>query len=326
MSATTVRYRTLVAMDLLNQAINFAESGTMGHRVQVAMSVNDLNKFFVWSRPAGSSRAVGHFVANPSATSSFVNSLVATLSNVYNDVDGVSNGLNFSSAILDANTDPRIRLNSSVSANDLVMAYVLYMCYGNSSATTMNVIYNLQDAQGMLTSAGMTNAILNSLNAEESNSNAPGDDKGAVDAMFRDLLAADPMRFFTANGQQIPGLFETNADHDSNGTWMLVENDKIEFRVQFRFQQAVTRRGVGDPTQAMTDAANTEDTDTIVIAAGSTFLIRLQITATDTQAGAAEKAAAASAASAAALAQRVAATQTAAANAATALSPPLYCF
>lgn len=320
MSATTVRYRTLVAMDLLNQAINFAESGTMGHRVQVAMSVNDLNKFFVWSRPAGSSRAVGHFVANPSATSSFVNSLVATLSNVYNDVDGVSNGLNFSSAILDANTDPRIRLNSSVSANDLVMAYVLYMCYGNSSATTMNVIYNLQDAQGMLTSAGMTNAILNSLNAEESNSNANGDDKGAVDAMFRDLLAADPMRFFTANGQQIPGLFETNVDHDSNGTWMLVENDKIEFRVQFRFQQAVTRRGVGDPTQAMTESPNNEDSDTIVIAAGSTFLIRLQITATDTQAGAAEKAAAASAASAAALAQRVAATQTAAANAATALS------
>ena len=318
MSASVLRYRKLVTTDLANQAVNLAESGTMGHRVQIPMSVDDLNTFFVWDRPSGSDRAVGHFAATSTTGVKFDDMMIGALSRVYTDVDGVTNGLNFSSAVLDANTDSRVRKDGNVSANDIVMAYLLYKCYGSSAAPTMSVVYNLEDAQQMLSNGILTMAIHNSLSGEEALSNSAGVDKGAVDAMFRDLLAADPMRFFDATGKQIAGLFETNADEDSTGSWGFVENDKIEMRVQFNFTNAVTRRGVQDPTQAMTSAANTEDVDTTVIAAGSKFIIRLQIVATDTPSGAAEKAGAQANAISSALAAQVAATKKAADNAAAA--------
>lgn len=318
MSASVLRYRKLVTTDLANQAVNLAESGTMGHRVQVPMSVDDLNAFFVWDRPAGTDRAVGHFVATTSTGVKFDDIMINSLSKVYTDVDGVTNGLNFSSAILDANTDGRVRLNGNVSANDIVMAYLLYKCYGSSAAPTMSVVYNLEDAQQMLSNGTLTMAIHNSLSTEEALSTSAGVDKGAVDAMFRDLLAADPMRFFDATGKQIAGLFETNADADSTGSWGFVQNDKIEMRVQFNFTNAVTRRGVQDPSQAVTGAANTDDVDTVVIPAGSKFIIRLQIVATDTPSGAAAKADAQANAIADALAAQVASTKKAADNAAAA--------
>ena len=318
MSASVLRYRKLVTTDLANQAVNLAESGTMGHRVQIPMSVDDMNSFFVWDRPSGSDRAVGHFVAVTPTGLKFDDMMIASLSRTYTDVDGVTNGLNYSSAVLDANTDGRVRKDGTVSSNDIVMAYLLYKCYGSSAAPTASVIYNLEDAQQMLSNGTLTLAIHNSLSTEEALSNAPGVDKGAVDAMFRDLLAADPMRFFDATGKQIAGLFETNADEDSTGSWGFVENDKIEMRVQFNFTNAVTRRGVQDPAQALTSAANMENVDTVVIPAGSKFIIRLQIVATDTPSGAAAKAAASANAIADALVMQVAATKKAADNAAAA--------
>jgi hypothetical protein len=315
MSASVLRYRKLVTTDLANQAVNLAESGTMGHRVQIPMSVDDMNAFFVWDRPIGSDRAVGHFVASTVGLN-FDDMMIASLSRVYTDVDGVTNGLNYSSAVLDANTDGRVR-KDGVSANDIVMAYLLYKCYGSSAAPTASVIYNLEDAHQMLSNGGLTLAIHNSLSAEETLSTVAGVDKGAVDAMFRDLLAADPMRFFDATGKQIAGLFETNSDSDSTGSWGFIENDKIEIRVQFNFTNAVTRRGVQDPSQAMVSAANAENVDTIVIPAGSKFIIRLQVVATDTPSGAASKANTSANAISDALLAQVASTQKAATNAAT---------
>ena len=319
MSATTVRFRKLITTDLANNAVNLSSATSMGHRVQIPMSVDDLNNFFVWYRPAGSHCAVGHFDPSGGGMSDFMTLLSASLSNMYTDVDGVTNGLNFSSSILDANTDPRIRVNGNISANDLVMAYLLYKCYGASSATTASVIYNLQDAQNMLTNAGLVMSIDNALMAEEALSSSPGVDKGGVDAMFRDLLAADPMRFFDAAGNQIAGIFETNAPGDSRGNWNFIENDKIELRVQFNFTNSITTTGIQDPSQALESAANQEDTSTVVIAAGSSFVIRLQILATDTPSASAAKRAAAANASAADLAADVAAAKKAAANAAAAL-------
>jgi len=177
----------------------------------------------------------------------------------------------------------------------------------------MSVVYNLEDAQQMLSNGTLTMAIHNSLSAEEALSTAAGADKGSVDAMFRDLLAADPMRFFDATGKQVSGLFETNVDEDSTGSWGFVQNDKIEMRVQFNFTNSVTRRGVQDPSMG-----GNEEVDNVIIAAGSKFTIRLQIVATDTPSGAAEKAGAQANAIADALAAQVAATKKAADNAAAA--------
>ena len=316
MSATTLTYSKLITTNIANQAVSLAESGVMGHRVQVPMSVNDLNRFFVWNRPAGTSAPVGHFQQVDASGVNFNDMMLASLGKTYTDVDGVTNGLNFSSAVLDANTDPRIRLNGQVSANDVCMAYMLYKCYGSSAAPTANVIYNLEDAQSMLTSGTLVLAIDTSLAAEEVKSNNPsGSDKGAVHAMFADLLAADPTRFFTAAGIQIPGLFEVAADFSSSGSWGFVENDKIEMRVQFTFTSAVTRTGVQDPDQNSAGSTNMRDTSTSVITAGSTFTIRLQITATDTPSGAAIKAAASATAQASADAQKQQAAAQAVSNA-----------
>lgn len=312
MSATTVRFRKLITTDLTNNAVNLSSATSMGHRVQIPMSVDDLNNCFVWYRPANSSCAIGHFDPSGGGVSNFITLLTSSLSKIYTDVDGVTNGLNFSSSILDANADPRIRVNGNISANDLVMAYLLYKCYGSSAAVTASVIYNLQDAQHMLTTGGLVMSIQNALLAEEALSSAPGVDKGGIDAMFRDLMAADPMRFFDAAGNQIAGIFETNPSQDSRGNWNFIENDKIELRVQFNFTNSVTTSGIQDPSQALESPANQENTSNVVISAGSSFVIRLQILATDTPSGAATKAAAAANASAADLAARVVAARRAA--------------
>lgn len=312
MSAVVLSYSKLVTTTVANQAVNLAESGTMGHRIQVPMSLNDMNRFFVWHRPAGSSTPVGHFSAcSDSAGSSFAFILAQTLSKYYTDIDGVTNGLNFSSAILDANPDPNVRLNATISANDIIMAYVIYKLFGSSSAPTQNIIYNLNDAQDMLTNDMLISAIQASLANEESNTNNPGTDKGAVNAMFHDLLSIDPTRFFTAAGNQIPGLFEVAADTDSSGSWGFVENDKIEMRVQFTFSSAVTLMGAVDTSHQEA---------TVTVPANTSFIVRLQLTATDTPSGAAENALLKQTATAQALADQAARFATAAVNAQTALS------
>lgn len=316
MSATTLTYSKLITTNVANQAVSLADSGIMGHRVQVSMSVDDLNRFFIWSRPAGSPAPIGHFQQIDASGVNFNDMMLATLGKTYVDIDGVTNGLNFSSAVLDANTDPRIRLNNAVSANDLCMAYLLYKCYGSSAASTLNVIYNLQDAQDMLTSGTLVLAIDSSLSTEEAkSSNPPGTDQGAVHKMFTDLLSADPTRFFTEAGIQIAGLFEVAADTTSSGAWGFVENDKIEMQVQFTFSTAVTRTGTQDPSQAIESSTNMQDRSAEIIKAGSTFTIRLQVTATDTPSGAMSKALASATATAIADAQKQQATATAASNA-----------
>ena len=71
MSASVIRYRKLVTTDVASQAVNLAESGTMGHRVQIPMSVDDMNTYFVWDRPAGTDRALmasTNYRALPDAT------------------------------------------------------------------------------------------------------------------------------------------------------------------------------------------------------------------------------------------------------------------
>ena len=306
MSASIIRYRKLITTDVASQAVNLAESGTMGHRVQIPISVDDLNALFVWDRPAGSDRPVGHFNVD---TVPFDTILSNSLSKVYTDIDGITNGLNFSSAILDANNDSRVRKGGNVLANDIVMCYVIYKCYGSSSAPTEGVVYNLQDAQDMLSNGALVSAIHTSMSIEESLTNNPGVDKGSIDAMFRDLLAADPSRFFDAAGRQIPGLFETVADTDARGSWCFVENDKIEIAVQMRFVNAVTRQAVGE---------GEDTTQTVIIPAGSTFKIRLQLLATDTPSGALQKQEVAQANSSAQIVAQAEATAKAAANAATA--------
>ena len=308
MPALTIRYRKTLSLALANNAINFTESSTVGHRVQIPMSVDYLNTFFVWERASGSPRPIGHFLSEVNSLK-FIDVLTNSLNKSYKDIDGSPGGLNYSSYILDANYDSRVRCDG-IGANDIIMAYILYKCYGTSAAPTMDIIYNLEDAQKMITSSQVASVIVDALNADEQLALGDAVDKGGVDAMFRYILASNPLRYFKADGTQIDGLFETNfacgeADPRGTGPWGFIENDVVELRLNFSFPSDVTH----------TTADDLGGNRTVVIPAGSNFGIRLQILATDTPGGATSKQAAAAAAEAAVLGQQQAAAAAAAANA-----------
>jgi hypothetical protein len=215
--------------------------------------------------PTGAVKAAGR--------AAFKTALEAALNGGYVDIDGVTGGLHFSTAVLTSNPDARIQEASGTSANDLVMAYVMYKLYGSSAYATENSILNLGDAHGMLTTADLAEAICASLE--------DADNAGAVDAMFKDLLAADTKRFFDASGNQIAGLFETNGDISGNGTWQLAADDKVEIKTKLTFGARVSRRGVAGGEVDIVDPENSVgNNQQSVIEAGAHFNIRLQLIAT----------------------------------------------
>jgi hypothetical protein len=273
--AQSIRYKKTVCFGLAKQAINFASAASLGHRVLVSIPVDYMNEYFTWSRASGSASPVGHFTNAPSGVPTFNASLVAAFQGDHTDLDGVAKGLNFSSSALD--TENNIKRNTSGavnpapaggynSANDLVMAYLMFKCFGSSAYDPTDFIYNLADAFGMLTNAQLSSAIQDSLDAEEDLASASPVDlnkKGEVDAMFRAFLAADPMRYFV-DGQQIPGLFETNADVAGSGNWCLTVGDKIEIPLQLVFTAPVTVLSVQDNVQNPSSSTPDEVFTTVI--------------------------------------------------------------
>jgi hypothetical protein len=267
MSAALLKYAPVIDVDLSANKIQFADAEEAGHRVQVSIPAATLNPCFSWNRTLGSDRPVGS-----ADSAAFKAALEAALSTTYTDIDGMSNGLSFSSGVL-KNAD-----NISNNVNDLVMAYVLYKVYGESAYDTKNKVYNATDALNMVTNAAVADAVGDSIDANN--------DRGeAVDKMFRDLLAADPLRFFTSGGVQEPGLFETNVDVAGSGNWKLIADDILELKLDFTFVQPVSRRVVSSQQQPTT-AGNTSGTRTEtvteqeVIPAGTNLRVRLQIKCT----------------------------------------------
>ena len=331
-SPTTIRYKKVVCWGLSPQAINFAQATTLGHRVAISLPVDLMNKYFQWTRASQEASPTGRFVSNPAgigAGNDFVSQLVKAFGQEFNDMDGVANGLNFSSSALDvagdlkrdpcvynAQTDIGLAAGGSATgtssthygANDLVMAYLMFKCFGSSSYDPTEIIYNVDDAYNMLTSQQLADVINASLEAEDALANAAvqpngkapslqlaGDNKGQVDAMFRGFLASDPLRYFL-NGVQIPGLFETNftcppSDPSVGGNWCLTAGDKLEIPLQLVFRAPVTVMSVQDniqnPSSATPDSSTTEiikgesatfDCSAQKAALGNVVSIRLQIT------------------------------------------------
>jgi len=331
-SPTTIRYKKVVCWGLAPQAVNFAQATTLGHRVAISLPVDLMNKFFTWTRASGEVAPTGRFVSNPAgigAGKDFVSQVVEAFSKEFNDMDGVANGLNFSSNALDMAgdlkrdpcvynkpTDSGLAAGGSATgistthygANDLVMAYLMFKCFGSSSYDPTEIIYNVDDAYNMLTSQQLAEVINASLEAEDALANAAvqpngkpvplqlaGDNKGQVDAMFRGFLASDPLRYFL-NGVQIPGLFETNftcppSDPAVHGNWCLTVGDKLEVPLQLVFRAPVSVMSVQDniqnPSSATPDSSRTEiikgeaatfDCTAQKAALANVISIRLQIT------------------------------------------------
>jgi hypothetical protein len=238
---------------------------------------------------------IGHTGVEACLVLPFTDELAKAFAGVYTDLDGVANGLNFSSSALD-NSESVTRdvslLNAVTgtrySANDLVMAYLMYKCFGSSSYDPTDVIYNVDDAYNMLDSQQLAQLITASLEAEDALANAavlpngkvvsqqlPGDNKGQVDAMFRGFLAADPMRYFM-DGKQIPGLFETNFvqspnDRPGSGNWCLTVGDKIEVPLKLVFRAPVSVLSVQDNVQNPSSATPDSVQTTMIAGEVATF-------------------------------------------------------
>ena len=282
----TLRYKKVVGLGLSFQAINFAQGEFMGHRVRFNVPVDYMNQYFYWTRLSGDYRPTGRFLdAGRDATATdisglppFAEFLEWALGTEYTDIDGVADALNYSSDALDTYNDSK-RDNGELnyakpedvsaaiataspathySANDLVMAYVLAKCFGSSAFDAADIVYNLEDAFGMLSSKALAEAVKISLEEEEALADAvlgaaaepKAGQRGKVDDMFRALLAADPKRFFM-DGKQIGGLFETNfvgdsPDSDAEGNWCLKSGDIIEIPIKLCFTAPVTVLSVVD--------------------------------------------------------------------------------
>ena len=268
--AQTLKYAEVVDVDMdATNDVNFADVEDYGHRVVVEISKADLNAYLGWERVTGSARPSAKLTAaNEAAVKA---AIAAALSSTYVDIDGVIDGLHFSTENMNLNSDARLRA-AGVSANDIPLAFVLYKLYGSSSATTLDTIYNLEDAYGMLASETVSEAIIASFKGAES---------GAVDSMFRDLLAADPHRFFDASGIPMTGIFETNADVAGSGTWKVTADDIIEVRTKLVFHSKVTRRGIAGREHLLSsaDSAASQENQQTVIAPEDYFFVRLQFKA-----------------------------------------------
>ena len=268
---TQLYYANIVDVDLAQNAVNFADDLTQGHRVQINMAKADLTKYFQWNRAVGSDRPVGSFV---DTGSDFNTTLAAALTN-FTDLDAVASGLNLSTGVL---KDSTIAGNT---VNDLIAQYILYKVYGASNYDTKGTVFNIDDVKGMIDNATVSAAIDTSILDNNLRN-------GSVDQMFRDLLASDPKRFFDASGKQVPGLFETNADVAGSGDWKLTAGDIMEIKIKFNFKAPVTRRVVSADQQPLSSqggaAAPTGASETSVeqeiIPSGHVFPVRLQIVLT----------------------------------------------
>ena len=276
-TAQLLKYAEVVDVDLdQTNNVNFADTEDYGHRVVVDMSTQALNDYLGWYRAVGEARPKAKL--NTAAEADFKAAIESALTTGFVDVDGVTGGLHFGSDNLSTNPDERIRKDGSVSANDLPLAFVLYKLYGNSAVPTLDKIYNLADAHEMLSNETVSTAITEAFKAAEA---------GALDTMFRDLLASDPHRFFDASGIPAAGMFETNSDVYGSGNWKMVENDTIEVKIKMTFKSKVTRRGVAGAEHNLTatDADATQENQQTVIAPEDYFYVRLQLKALDSAAG-----------------------------------------
>jgi hypothetical protein len=269
-TAQKLVYSLPVNISIDNNEINLADSTSHGHRVLIEVPKGTLNEALTWTRDSGS--------LYPTAAingTTFANAIKSALNLNCIDLDGQADGLNFTYSALNTASDPRLRKDGVKSVNDWVVAYVLYKLYGTSSYDTKDAIFNVEDMHSMLATLAVSDAILDKVSADDDSQVAT-----AIQKLFRDLLVADPKRFFDDSGVQITGLFETNVDMDASGNWNIVADDVIEIKLTLTFGAAITRRDVADSqfdtnTNPTTEVAKS----TKEIAEGEKFSIRLQVKA-----------------------------------------------
>ena len=298
MTALCMRFRKIVTSGLSANAIRFATATSFGHRLTVNVSATTLSTIFKWKRVMNTSVPLGVLATATGSTSTgqegrdLLRSLLDTaLTSTIVDRDANTNGLDFGSVTLDglAAKNSAVRATSGIaSANDLVMAYVLFRCFGKTDYSDIGEIYNLQDAHNMVDTDTLCDAIADAVrnNTEE------------VESFLQEQLKNDLSRYITGTTVQA-GLFDPNdatpETQDSTGGMVFVVGDVIEIPVRLVFRAPVSVASIPDDVlyasgfdqntgvdkQVIKGEASTWDPTTTGAAApspGNVLAFRLQLT------------------------------------------------
>ena len=276
----TMRFRQIVTSGLSRNVIRFATAASFGHRVSVDVKVSELAGIFSWSRAMNTS--VPKSVLTSKLT---LSTLITTLlTTTYTDKDAKVNGLDFSSDTLSAmeNATPSaaVRVSAGISsANDLVMAYVLFRCFGKTNYSEISQIYNLADAYNMVVGSDLADAIGNSMDTNPTE----------VESFLQEQLKYDIARYITNNALPV-GMFDSNSapgeTQDFTGDMVWVPGDIIEIPVRLVFTAPVSVANTSDDVVYSSGAKSETNviegeaagwTATVAPAAANVLAFRLQL-------------------------------------------------
>jgi len=263
---SSLLYPLFLSVDIQGNAVDFTDvvSGALGHRILVKIAAEDLNRYFKWSRPAGSSSAVG--ILDDSA--GFAACLNTAFMDGFVDLDANATGLSF--------TTQSNSVATASSINDIIAAYVINATYGKSSADIRNSYYDTQVFRGMLTNDTVSASIVQSI-TENSGLG------GLFDGMFKKLVEADFIRY-VANGAVNPGIISPTVTQDMTGSWMFIPGDSIQIVSKFTFNTAITQRSLTIEHMDIVGVPNANaPPKRIVIAPGTIFSVVLQLQAMPTR-------------------------------------------
>ena len=227
-----LEYPELVSVDAAPAYVNLVEVNA-GHRVQLPMSLANLNAMFGYNVSVGAMAEPVFKMTTQADFRKAINTAILTVG--FDDTDSVTGGLNFSSSIYDEINHTGLREGAASSVNDLVLAYVLYKTFGSSGIKTVGLLTNPAATQGMLLENDFADAIHASL---ESTEGAAG-----VVVMFNDLVQTNAARFMTGTLTN-PGINggggADSALANGAGSWAFVAGDIIDIKVEFTFTHDVT--------------------------------------------------------------------------------------
>jgi len=297
MPAICMRFRQVVTSGLSANTIRFATATSFGHRVKIEVSKTYLNTIFQWRRSANTSLPLAELIpedltaVTPSETGGkyLLKKLIkdSITASGFDDLDKKTNGLDFSSSVLTrlqgAPTSAAVRevASSTATMNDLVMAYVLFRCFGKSEYSGAGEIYNIDDAYNMVTNDQVVDAI------GEKFYNNPEE----VQNFLREQLTKDPARYLTSTAPTIAALFDPNSatgeTADTVGQMEWLTDDVIEIPVRLVFTAPVSVASISDDNLYATGADQTANviegeastwTAAVAPKAGNVLAFRLQLT------------------------------------------------
>ena len=259
-TATILEYPELVEVAAAPADVNLVEVNA-GHRVQLPMSITNLNAMFGYNASVnGMAEPVFKMLEADFRTA--INT--AILADGFTDTDSVTGGLNFTSSIYDEILHTGLREGAAMTSNDLVLAYVLYKTFGSSGIKTVGLLTNPTATQGMLFQNDFADAIHGSLNS--------ADGAAGVVVMFNDLVESDVARFTTGTTTN-PGIQggggALSALSSGAGEWAFVAGDIIDIKVEFTFTSDVTIK-----------TENSLEAPVNKVATDNKFKIRFQLLAT----------------------------------------------